>query len=66
MATTTAYNNDHNGVYKCNDDITIPSIELDRNRFNTMIDLVAIRMPIKLCNLFLRELQDYTYDRYSK
>lgn len=53
------------------DDVTIdssnsnihPVVVLDKERFNTIINLVALRIPIKSCNTFLKELHHYTYDR---
>ena len=41
----------------------IQSVVLDKERFNTTINLVALRIPIKSCNTFLKELHNYTYDR---
>jgi len=41
----------------------IQSVVLDKERFNTTINLVALRIPIKSCNAFLKELHNYTYDR---
>jgi hypothetical protein len=42
---------------------SIQSVVLDKERFNTTINLVALRIPIKSCNTFLKELHNYTYDR---
>jgi len=63
-------NNYHDGDhYHDNDDVktdrrhNIQSVLLDKERFNTTINLVALRIPIKSCNAFLKELHNYTYDR---
>ena len=63
-------NNYHDGDhYHDNDDVktdrrhNIQSVVLDKERFNTTINLVALRIPIKSCNAFLKELHNYTYDR---
>lgn len=63
-------NNYHDGDhYHDNDDVktdrrhNIQSVVLDKEMFNTTINLVALRIPIKSCNAFLKELHNYTYDR---